>query len=149
PFGLDDRWWSTVGRRHVAVIGRVQFGFPFGRVVIYCGDCHMSSSKRVGGRKVNSDGDDPTENNKAVADHPPAVTASPLQLISQRTWLEDCCERARPMAVKFFSEDVLHLVFGDSTLVIGFSYSGKIQMWCNLVVIVVDVLIGLEQKLMN
>ncbi|KRZ79756.1 hypothetical protein T10_10524 [Trichinella papuae] len=37
----------------------------------------MSSSKGVGGRKVNSCGDDPVENNKAVAD-PPAVTANPL-----------------------------------------------------------------------
>ncbi|KRZ73302.1 hypothetical protein T10_11495 [Trichinella papuae] len=36
---------------------------------------HMSSSKRVGGRKVNSD-----ENNKAVAE-PPAETANPLHVV--------------------------------------------------------------------
>ncbi|KRY86628.1 hypothetical protein T4D_11377 [Trichinella pseudospiralis] len=30
---------------------------------------HMSSSKRISGRKVNSGGDNLTENNKAVADH--------------------------------------------------------------------------------
>ncbi|KRZ72306.1 hypothetical protein T10_10839 [Trichinella papuae] len=38
----------------------------------------MSSSKRVGGRKANSDGDGSDENNKAEAD-PPTVTANPLQ----------------------------------------------------------------------
>ncbi|KRY88068.1 hypothetical protein T4D_12980 [Trichinella pseudospiralis] len=38
---------------------------------------HMSSSKVVGGRKVNLGGDNPVENNKAVAD-PPAVTANLL-----------------------------------------------------------------------
>ncbi|KRZ77937.1 hypothetical protein T10_3231 [Trichinella papuae] len=36
----------------------------------------MSSSKRVGGRKANSDGDGPDENSKTDA---PAVTESPLQ----------------------------------------------------------------------
>ncbi|KRZ01717.1 hypothetical protein T11_11504 [Trichinella zimbabwensis] len=38
----------------------------------------MSTSKRVGGRNVHSDGDGPDENNKAEAD-PPTVTANPLQ----------------------------------------------------------------------
>ncbi|KRZ54739.1 hypothetical protein T02_4875 [Trichinella nativa] len=37
----------------------------------------MSSSKRVLCRKVNSDGDDTTKNNKTVTD-PPALTESPL-----------------------------------------------------------------------
>ncbi|KRZ73005.1 hypothetical protein T10_1690, partial [Trichinella papuae] len=77
-FGLDDRWQSTEGRRHVAVIGCVRFWFQISHAVIYCGGCHMSSSNRVGGRKVNSDSDDPAENNKVVAD-PPAVTENPLQ----------------------------------------------------------------------
>ncbi|KRZ66287.1 hypothetical protein T10_2980, partial [Trichinella papuae] len=34
-FGPDDRWRSTVGRRHVVVIGCVQFWFQIGRVVTY------------------------------------------------------------------------------------------------------------------
>ncbi|KRZ13078.1 hypothetical protein T11_9322 [Trichinella zimbabwensis] len=81
-FGPDDRWQSTEGRRHVAVIGCVRFWFQISHAVIYCGGCHMSSSNRVGGRKVNSDSDDPAENNKVVAD-PPAVTENPLQYLKK------------------------------------------------------------------
>ncbi|KRZ29604.1 hypothetical protein T4C_11091 [Trichinella pseudospiralis] len=42
--------------------------------------CRMSSSKRVGGCKVNSDGDNPDERNKAVAE-PSAETADLLHVI--------------------------------------------------------------------
>ncbi|KRZ65718.1 hypothetical protein T10_11214 [Trichinella papuae] len=54
------------------VIG-VRFWFEIGLA-----SNQMSTSKRVGGRNVHSDGDGPDENNKAEAD-PPTVTANPLQ----------------------------------------------------------------------
>ncbi|KRZ01813.1 hypothetical protein T11_11057 [Trichinella zimbabwensis] len=69
-FGLEDHWRSTIGL-----------------VVIYCGGCRlrgqMSSSKRIGGRKVNPDDDVPDANNKAEAE-PPTVTGNPLQNNSER-----------------------------------------------------------------
>ncbi|KRZ02707.1 hypothetical protein T11_1925 [Trichinella zimbabwensis] len=63
-FGPDDRWRSTVGKRRRS------------ELLVMCsfGSRSMSSSKRVGARKVNSDGDGLDENNKAEAD-PPTVTA--------------------------------------------------------------------------
>ncbi|KRY75753.1 hypothetical protein T4B_3813 [Trichinella pseudospiralis] len=58
------------------ILGCVRFGLPIGLGVICC-DGRMSSSKRVGGCKVNSDGDNPDERNKAVAE-PSAETADLL-----------------------------------------------------------------------
>ncbi|KRZ70483.1 hypothetical protein T10_6078 [Trichinella papuae] len=40
----------------------------------------MSSSKRIGGQKVDPDGDVPDANNKAEAE-PPTVTGNPLQFV--------------------------------------------------------------------
>ncbi|KRY87918.1 hypothetical protein T4D_15164 [Trichinella pseudospiralis] len=64
---------AEYGREYTCVCG---FGVIVCLVVICCGQ--MFSSKRVDGRKVNSDGDGPDESIKAEAD-PPTVTADPLQ----------------------------------------------------------------------
>ncbi|KRY29775.1 hypothetical protein T01_13024, partial [Trichinella spiralis] len=42
----------------------------------------MSSARKMGGRKVNADGDVPEEKNKAEAE-PPTVTENPLQRITR------------------------------------------------------------------
>ncbi|KRZ10709.1 Tigger transposable element-derived protein 1 [Trichinella zimbabwensis] len=96
-FGLEDQWRSTVVRRRnvashwcaVLVGDRSCCDLLRWLLIARCnkqlkrlsGVCfvdqsgQMSSSKRIGGRKVNPDGDVPDTNNKAETD-PPTVTAN-------------------------------------------------------------------------
>ncbi|KRZ16695.1 hypothetical protein T11_18383 [Trichinella zimbabwensis] len=71
-FGLEDQWRSTV--ESVETWREDWCSVSGGQ---------MSSSKRIGGRKVDPDGDVPDANNKAEAE-PPTVTGNPLQNNSER-----------------------------------------------------------------
>ncbi|KRZ93344.1 hypothetical protein T08_13528, partial [Trichinella sp. T8] len=66
---------------------------------------YMSSSRKVGCRKVNSDGDDLAVNNKAVAD-PPAVTEGPLTVVLfENNGQTICLTKRKKSATAVIGED--------------------------------------------